>query len=60
MIKETLSDMVLGVIINYLLTLIIFGVTKEFALFATSIFFTCSFIRSYLIRRYFRRLNPPR
>jgi hypothetical protein len=57
MVKETLIDMVLGLIINYLLTLIIFGVTKEFALFATSVFFTCSFIRSYLVRRYFRRVD---
>tara|TARA_R110002020_G_scaffold175493_1_gene367429 strand:+ start:32844 stop:33005 length:162 start_codon:yes stop_codon:yes gene_type:complete len=47
--------MISGAVINYTLTLVIFGVSAEFALGATSIFFTASYARSYIIRRLFRK-----
>ena len=52
---EVTVNMVLGAVINWLLTLVIFGVTPEFAIGATAIFFCVSWVRCYLIRRWFRR-----
>ncbi len=54
-LQETTVNMVLGLVINYLLTLWMFGVTKEFALGTTAVFFTCSFLRSYAVRKFYRR-----
>jgi membrane protein implicated in regulation of membrane protease activity len=47
--------MISGMIINFGLTMLIFGVTIGHATGATAIFFVVSFARSYLIRRWFRR-----
>ena len=51
---EVLTSMVSGAVINWLLTLAIFGVSVEFAIGTTAIFFVCSYVRSYVIRRIFR------
>lgn len=52
---ETSVNMISGMIVNFSLTMLIFGVTIGHATGATAIFFVVSFARSYLIRRWFRR-----
>jgi len=54
---ETLISMVVGLLINYFLTLYMFGVSITYAAGACSIFFITSYLRSYVIRRLFRRLE---
>lgn len=51
---EVTVNMVLGLIINYILTLLLFGVTKEFAVGTSLVFFSSSWIRSRLVRKWFR------
>jgi len=53
--KEAATNVILGGIINYLLTLLLFGVTAKFAVWTTLIFIIASYGRALLIRRYFRR-----
>ena len=53
-IYETNVNMILGCIINCVLTYIIFDVTPQFAMGSTAIFFCVSWTRSYYVRRYFR------
>ena len=53
-LTETLVNMILGMIINFALTIIIFGVSIGYASWTTLIFFSVSFTRSYLVRRWFR------
>jgi len=53
--KETSVSMVSGLIINYSLTILMFDETPEYILGATTVFFVCSFIRSYVIRKIFRK-----
>jgi hypothetical protein len=52
---EAATNVILGGVINYLLTLALFGVTMKFAVWTTVIFIAVSYSRSLLIRRYFRR-----
>lgn len=52
---EVTTNMILGAVINYLLTLLIFGVSMQFALGTTIIFAVASYVRSLLIRRCFRK-----
>jgi hypothetical protein len=52
---EVLTSMISGALINYGLTLLIFGVSAKFAAGTTAIFFICSYVRSYVIRRIFRK-----
>jgi hypothetical protein len=52
---EVLTNMVAGALINYALTMLIFGVSAQFALGTTVVFFIASYIRSYTIRRMFRK-----
>jgi len=52
---EVTTNMILGAVINYLLTLLIFGVSMQFALGTTMLFFSVSYVRSYIIRRIFRK-----
>jgi hypothetical protein len=52
---EVISNMICGAVINYLLTMLIFGVSAQFAIGTTVIFFIASYIRSYTIRRLFRK-----
>jgi O-antigen/teichoic acid export membrane protein len=54
---EVTISMVSGSIINWLLTMAIFGVSVEFAIGTTAIFFCVSYARSYVIRRIFRRIE---
>jgi hypothetical protein len=54
---EVMTSMVAGAIINWLLTMAIFGVSVEFAIGTTAIFFCVSYARSYVIRRIFRRIE---
>ena len=52
---EVLTSMISGGVINYLLTLAIFGVSTRFALWTTLLFFAVSYCRSLVIRRLFRK-----
>lgn len=52
---EVLTNMLAGAVINYLLTMIIFGVSAKFAIGTTALFFSVSYVRSYIIRRMFRK-----
>jgi len=52
---EVTTNMILGALINYLLTMLIFGVSAKFALGTTAIFFAASYARSFLVRRAFRK-----
>ena len=54
-IKETTVNMVLGLVINNLLTILMFGVSFNFAIGTSCIFFIVSFIRSYAVRSYYRK-----
>ena len=49
--------MLSGAVINYILTLILFGVSPTAGLGYTAIFFCVSYLRSYLVRRFFRSRN---
>ena len=51
---ETSVNMISGMIINYFLTILIFGVSFGYATWSTAVFFVVSFLRSYLIRRWFK------
>ena len=53
-LMETSVNMISGMIINFFLTMFIFGVSFSYASWTTLIFFVVSFMRSYLIRRWFR------
>jgi len=52
---EVLTSMISGAVINWFLTLLIFGVSAKFAAGTTAVFFICSYIRSLVIRRLFRK-----
>ena len=52
---EVSTNMISGAVINYLLTLLLFGVSAEFALGTTAVFFIASYARSIIVRRLFRR-----
>ena len=52
---EVTTNMILGALINYLLTMLLFGVSAEFALGTTGIFFMASYARSFAVRRAFRK-----
>jgi hypothetical protein len=54
---EVATSMVSGAVINYLLTMLIFGVSHTFALGTTALFFCVSYLRSYIIRRIFRKIG---
>ena len=45
---EVLTSMISGAVINYLLTLAIFGVSGNFAIGATAVFFICSYCGAWL------------
>lgn len=52
---EITISMISGAVINYLLTLYLFGVSAEYAIGTSVVFFTCSYLRSIIIRRIFRK-----
>ena len=52
---EVSTNMIAGAVINYLLTILLFGVSAEFALGTTVLFFIASYTRSIIIRRLFRK-----
>ncbi len=54
---EAAANVILGGVINYLLTLALFGVTMKFAVWSTAVFVAVSYCRTIIIRRYFRRLE---
>jgi len=54
---EVTINMVAGAIITCVLTYYLFGVSPEFALLSTVIFFVASWIRSYAFRKLFRNLE---
>lgn len=57
---EVLSNVILGAIINYILVLILFGVGNVYAVSTTALFIGISFLRSYILRRLFRRVDNKR
>lgn len=57
---EVLTDMIAGGLINYVLTMLIFGVSGKFALATTVVFFVISYMRKLVIRRMFRRNEEKR
>lgn len=52
---EVSTNMISGAVINYFLTLLLFGVSVEFALGTTVLFFIASYVRSIIVRRLFRK-----
>ena len=52
---ETATNMTLGMIINYGLTLLLFDIKPVAALGATAVFFVCSYMRTLAVRRWFRK-----
>ena len=46
-----------GMVINAGLTLLIFDTSITHAMGATAVFFTASYLRTYLLRKAFRRLE---
>ncbi len=55
--KETLVNTIGGAIINCILTYFLFDVSPEFAVGTTAIFFCVSYMRTYLVRCWFEKLN---
>ena len=53
-ITESLANMLIGAVINWLAVWIMFDVSAYFVTFSTMVFFVLSFARSFLIRRIFR------
>lgn len=56
-LKETITSMLTGLVINYSLTILMFDKSPSYVAGATAVFFVCSFARSYIIRKIFRRLE---
>jgi hypothetical protein len=54
---EVNTNMVGGAVINCVITYYLFGVSPEFALLSTGIFFVTSWLRSYGFRKLFRYLE---
>lgn len=54
-ITESLANMLIGAVINWVAVLVLFDVSASFATVSTAVFFGLSFIRSFLIRIAFRR-----
>ena len=53
--QESLANTILGGAINWLITMALFGVTAEFALWSSALFFCVSLTRTRIIRYYYRR-----
>lgn len=49
-----------GMLINAGLTMVIFNTSITQAMGATAVFFTASYLRTYLLRRYFRQREESR
>ena len=61
-ILESITNVVLGLIISFVLQLVLYPildipVTINQNLIITFVFFVASFLRGYLIRRFFNKLN---
>ncbi len=54
---EVTVNMIAGILINYLLTVVMFGVSLEFAAATSFVFFVASWTRSYIVRRIFRKCD---
>lgn len=50
---EAATNVIVGGVVSWLLTIWIFGVTPHFALMATVVYAVASYLRSYFIRRLF-------
>lgn len=55
--QETVVNMISGLVINFGLTLLMFDKTPTYVAGATAVFFVCSFTRSYLVRKIYRKLE---
>ena len=53
--QEALANTVIGGFINWGVTMFLFGVTPEFALGSSVVFFIISLARTRIIRWYYRR-----
>ena len=56
-ITESITNMLIGAVINWIAVWIMFDVSTYFVTASTIVFFVLSFVRSILIRRLFRRLE---
>lgn len=56
-ISESIANMLIGAVINWVAVWIMFDVSAYFVTASTIVFFVLSFVRSLLIRRLFRRLE---
>lgn len=56
-ITESIANMLIGAVINWVAVWIMFDVSAYFVTASTIVFFVLSFVRSLLIRRLFRRLE---
>jgi len=54
-ITESITNMLIGAVINWVAVWIMFDVSAYFVTASTIVFFVLSFVRSLLIRRLFRR-----
>lgn len=54
-ISESIANMLIGAVINWVAVWIMFDVSAYFVTASTIVFFVLSFVRSLLIRRIFRR-----
>ncbi len=56
-ITESITNMLIGAVINWIAVWIMFDVSTYFVTASTIVFFVLSFVRSILIRRLFRKLE---
>jgi hypothetical protein len=52
--QETMTNMIVGLLLNFGLTMLMFNEPPTYVAGTTAVFFVCSFIRSYGIRKIFR------
>ena len=57
---ETIVSLLVGTIINTVITVFIFNVSVTFALGTTVVYTVFSFLRMYILRRIFRRMEDAR
>ena len=57
---ETSISLFVGIVINAVLTVFIFNVSVTFALGSTAVFTVFSFLRMFILRRVFRKIENAR
>mgnify|MGYP000852434691 FL=1 len=54
---EAFCNAAIGLVVSWTLTLTVLGYSPTQAVWVTLLFFTASFVRSYLLRRFFAWMN---